>query len=518
MAKKFVCDASTVVRTTAGLLQGFKLDDIYAFHGVKYADAKRFQLPTPVEPWEGVKTALAYGYCSPMLNQDNPTNELLVPHRYWPMDENCQYLNVWTQSLDPQAKMPVLVWLHGGGFSAGSSIEQVAYEGDNMSHYGNCVVVTVNHRLNILGYLDLSPFGKKYKNSGNAGHADIVAALQWVHDNIAAFGGDPDNVTVFGQSGGGGKVSCLLQTPAADGLFHRGIIESGVAGSTLMGPGPKEDGDGTEIVNALLRELGYPEKDAEPLETVPYALLAEAYNKVSPALSQAGKYVGCGPIADDLYLGDPMVRGFTEHAKTIPILIGSVMCEFMGFGPAGPHENDDAATAKDLEAIFGDKTRTAVDLYRKAFPGKKLAYLPKLDLFFRQASWEYAMKKAEVSSAPVFSYMFTYEFPYDGGKPAWHCSEIPFAFHNAERVAVCNEPGVTEALQDNIFGAWINFARNGDPNHPGIPRWIPCTGDTEYCMIMDKKFDLRANFDHELMKIVTEKAPAFTFGEVKAEH
>ena len=231
MARNFMCTKTDpVVETKAGKLRGFQLDGTYAFHGVKYADAKRFHQPTPVEPWEGIKNALAYGYVCPMLQQDQPSNELMVPHRYWPLDENCQYLNIWTQHLDPNAKKPVLVWLHGGGFAAGSSIEHIAYEGENMSKYGDVVVISLNHRLNILGYLDLSPFGEEYKNSGNAGNADMVAALQWIHENIANFGGDPENVTLFGQSGGGAKVTTLLQTPAADGLFHKGIVMSGVLG------------------------------------------------------------------------------------------------------------------------------------------------------------------------------------------------------------------------------------------------------------------------------------------------
>ena len=161
--------------------------------------------------WDGVLDATSYGYVCPLLEMPKPNGEMLVPHRYWLMDEACQNLNIWTPALD-DAHRPVLVWLHGGGYFAGSSIEQIAYEGENMARLGDCVVVSINHRLNILGYLDLSDFGAEYANSGNAGGDDIIAALRWVRDNIAAFGGDPGNVTVFGQSGGGAKVSTLLQT------------------------------------------------------------------------------------------------------------------------------------------------------------------------------------------------------------------------------------------------------------------------------------------------------------------
>ena len=162
MARNFMCTKTDpVVETKAGKLRGFQLDGTYAFHGVKYADAKRFHQPTPVEPWEGIKNALAYGYVCPMLQQDQPSNELMVPHRYWPLDENCQYLNIWTQHLDPNAKKPVLVWLHGGGFAAGSSIEHIAYEGGNMSKYGDVVVISLNHRLNILA---ISTFPRSARN------------------------------------------------------------------------------------------------------------------------------------------------------------------------------------------------------------------------------------------------------------------------------------------------------------------------------------------------------------------
>lgn len=216
MGKIFDYDGVPVLHTTSGDLKGYFYDGVYIYKGIPYAYADRFQMPVPSK-WDGVKDATNYGFVCPLQNQDTPNGELMVPHRYWPQDEHCQSLNIWTNKLDPEAKKPVLVWFHGGGYAAGSSIEQVAYDGVSIAKKGDSILVSVNHRLNILGYLDLSPFGKKYKNSANAGHADMVAALQWVHDNIALFGGDPENVTIFGQSGGGMKVIDLMQIPSADG-------------------------------------------------------------------------------------------------------------------------------------------------------------------------------------------------------------------------------------------------------------------------------------------------------------
>lgn len=516
MAQLFVCSKTDpIVQTKAGKIRGFVVNGTYTFHGIKYADAKRFQMPTEVEPWEGVKDALGYGYVCPMLTQDNPSNELMVPHRYWPMDENCQYLNIWTQTLCKDAKKPVMVWFHGGGFAAGSSIEQVAYEGDNMSRLGDCVVVTLNHRLNILGYMDLSPFGEKYKNSGNAGNGDMVAALKWVHDNIAAFGGDPDNVTIFGQSGGGMKVTCMLQTPAADGLFHRGVVQSGVAKLSSVPMLESGSGDGTMIVNAMMKELGF--DNVEQLETVPYARLAEAYKKVSPAIAAQGGYIGGNPIPDDFYMGDPFVVGFTEHAKTVPVMVGTAMCEF-AFGPGVEDKNDIEGITAQIKAKYGDRYQELIDLYKKAYPGKNLSYLLFADTVFRQASQEYVELRAETCSAPTYSYMLTFEFPIDGGKPAWHCSEIPFVFHNSERVPVCNLPGVSDELENQIFGAWMNFSRSGNPGHAGLPQWDACKPGEETTMLFDVDCAARKNFDKEFVDLLMEIAPPFVFGAVKVEH
>ena len=273
-----------------------------------------------------------------------------MPHRYWVQDEDCLNLNIWTPACDAQ-KRPVLVWLHGGGFFAGSSIEQVAYEGGNMAREGDCVVVSLNHRLNILGYLDLSDFGEEYANSGNAGGDDIILALQWVRDNIAAFGGDPGCVTVFGQSGGGAKVTTLLQTPAADGLYHRAMIMSGVLEGLLN----DSVGSGRDCVQALMQELGV--QTAQQLETVPYHQLAQAYRNVSPALKAKGANVGQSPHPNRFYLGDPLQNGsgFRPETADIPVLIGTVYSEFYGFFDGlkgvGPEEAVGLSAAETAGAV-----------------------------------------------------------------------------------------------------------------------------------------------------------------------
>ncbi len=507
MSKNFVCDDSTIVDTKAGKLQGFKEDSTYIFQGIKYADAKRFQMPTPVKSWDGVKPATNYGYVAPLLAQETPNGEIQVPHRYWPMDENCQYLNIWTQSLDPAAKKPVMVWLHGGGFTGGSSIEQVAYDGENMSVYGDVVVVTLNHRLNVLGYLDLSYYSDKYANSANAGNADMVAALEWIHENIAQFGGDPDNVTLFGQSGGGMKIWQLMQTPSADGLFNKGIIESGILDGFMV------EESSPEISEALLKELDIDPKNIEELETVPYAKLAEAHNKIYPSFFMAGKYAGINPSVNDFYLGDPRKVGFTEHAKTIPILIGTNFGE-LAYGRN--IINKDSLSEEEViplaeERYGADFAGRMIDAFKKAYPERSLCDVLYVDCLFRTPTIEFIKKKSEFSQAPTYSYLFAFDFPLDGGKVAWHCAEIPFAFHNTELVPVANVPGASDKLEEQVFGAWMAFAHNGDPNCDVLPEWPACVPGKEATMVFDRESSVRYNFDHELIELAWQRPPRIGF-------
>lgn len=513
MAGQFQYDSLPVVETKAGKLRGYQWEGTYIFKGIRYARAKRFQLPEEAEPWEGVREAASYGFVCPMLTRDNPQGELLVPHRYWPQDEDCLSLNIWSQSLDRSAKKPVLFWIHGGAFSMGSSIEQKAYNGENMSKYGDVVVVTVNHRLNILGYFDMSPYGEKYAGSANAGQADLVAALLWVRDNIEAFGGDPGNVTIFGQSGGGMKVSGLMQTPEADGLFHKGIIMSGVAGDIL----PYSTGDSRPLIRAMLEELGLTENEAGRLETIPYHDLAAAYNRVSPAIAGAGGYIGCTPKPDDFYKGEGPAVGFTEHAKTIPVMVGTVFGEFaMAPLPFNKEQIPEAELEAVLDNRFQGRGKELKAVFAEAYPGKNPADLLTLDTIFRGPTREFVRALAAAGGS-VYSYLFALEFPYQNPKTAWHCSDIPFVFHNTELVPVANIPEVSDRLQEQIFGAVMAFARTGKPEYEGLPQWPASREDDEATMIFDRVCEVRHNHDDRLLKLHAEASPKFDLAAMMAK-
>lgn len=496
VSRKFQCDLSTTVSLHDGKLRGYRLEDVYIFQGIQYATAGRFMPPEPIEPWTGIKDALAYGYVAPLLKHYPPDGEHMIPHRYWPEAEECLYLNIWTRSLDESARKPVMVWLHGGGFFAGSSIEQVAYDGENLCRRKDVVVVSLNHRLNILGYMDLSFYGEKYKHSANVGNEDMVAALQWIHKNIEKFGGDPDNVTLFGQSGGGMKVICLMQTPAADGLFHKGIIQSGV----IKKYGQPSKTDPRPLVKVLLQELGDDAMKPETLEHVPYNLLFKAYNKVEPALSRQGEYVGGFPIKNEFYKGVPWEFGFRKQSEDIPLLIGSVFGEY-AFAPGVENKDtlDELQIKRILEKKYGQKTCDLIPLFQGAYPDKNLCDLLVLDSLFRIPNIEFIHKRLEVSNAPVYSYIFAYDFLLEGGKPAWHCSEIPFVFGNTDKIAVCNDGDISERLEDQMSSAWAAFARTGEPQCKSLPKWSRCTLEDEATMIFDRCCCVRHNFDHLLM-------------------
>ncbi len=498
MSQQFEYSENTVVTTDRGKVKGYGWRGLYIFKGIPYAKARRFHAPEPVEAWEGVLDASSYGYVCPLLDLGKPQGEIRVPHRYWVMDEDCQNLNIWTPGCDGE-KRPVMVWLHGGGFEAGSSIEQVAYEGENMSLQGQVVVVSVNHRLNVLGYCDLSDFGEEYANSGNAGTDDIIAALAWVKRNIEAFGGDPDNVTVFGQSGGGAKVTTLLQSPAADGLYAKGINMSGVIGPMLADAA----GSGRELAEAMMKELGI--KSVKELETVPYARLAESYKKARDILRPQGKYVGGCPHPNAYYAGEPVANGFRRETAHIPLMIGSVFGEFAAFMSARQDRskmNREDGVQTVTSALGQEAACEILPLFESAYPDRNPVDLLSLDFIFRQPEISYICLRSGLNQC-TWSYLFEQDFRLDGGCVAWHCSDIPYFFHNAELVPNTQMPGA-EKLEEQIFRSVMAFAHTGDPNNDAIPQWKASTPEEEHTILFSGDTRVVTNHDHQLIPLAAK--------------
>lgn len=509
MPKEFIASKTApIVETAQGKLRGFRYDGVDHFYGIRYARARRFQMPQPVKPWEGVKDATSYGMICPVLSEPQPMGELTIPHRFWPASEHCQYLNVWTASCDKNAKKPVLFWIHGGGYSAGSSIEQVAYDGFNMAKLDDVVFVSVNHRLNAFGYLDMSAFGEKYANSVNVGMADLVEALKWVNENIANFGGDPDNVTIFGQSGGGGKVTVLGQIPEAEGLFHKMIVMSGVIPQGDF----DSDCDPKEFVLEVLKTLRLEEKDVEKLEKVPVPQFIWAINKASAHFAQLGKRVGWTPKPNAYYTCDPLAEDFSESSLKIPTMVGTVIAEF-GM-PKDYGERKDMTSAQRENAVkefYGEEGgQKILCAFRKVYPGKNEVYANDLETMFLPATVEYVKKKAEKASAPVYNYMFAKIFDYDGGRAAWHCSDIAYFLHNAALLPICQQT-CCEKLDSAMSSAFVNFARTGNPNGENLPQWDKCEPGKMVTMVFDDECYAVENMQDELLPLVKEYKPPFKF-------
>ena len=460
--------APPVVQIQGGKLRGFRDGKTTTFLGIPYAAAERFELPRPVKPWEGVKSAQAYGPVCPIPEMTEPgIDEFVFPHRYWLENEHCQVLNVWSQNLSKTAKKPVMVWMHGGGFTNGSCMEAYAYDGKNLSEFGDVVVVSMNHRLNIIGTLDLSAYGADYAQSRYTGTADLVAALQWIHDNIEQFGGDPGNVTIFGQSGGGSKVARMMHTPGAKGLFHKAVCESG-GGEVLADSDPaKSIKTQQAIAAATLANLNLTGGQIDKLKAVPYPELLAAGEA---ALKSVAKDTGVrtlqwNVIADDKYI----TREFCDWASSIPLISGSVFSEHVGTLNKGTGKNEWTQKEIDehLTAAYGDKKDAVVAAFKEAFPRKKVQDV----IYYALPNPRALVAKREAGKAPVYNFLFAYEYPVDDGITAFHTSEICFVFHNLHdprvRVSTGDAPA-GYALQDKVSTAWINFAKTGNPSQPSL--------------------------------------------------
>ena len=512
-----------VVDTAAGKIQGFIRNGIFTYRGIPYATAARFMPPEKVAPWQGVRLAVSYGPISPMSNPSSTSgDEMFNPHRYWPENENCQYLNLWTPALHDGKKRPVMVWLHGGGFSAGSSIEQDAYDGEQLSRKGDVVVISLNHRLNAIGYLDLSAYGERYRYSGNVGMMDLVAALGWVRDNIAQFGGDPGNVTLFGQSGGGGKILTLMAAPAAKGLFHKAIVESGTFPD--MGMNELTQDVSHRVAAHTLEELSIPPAEVDRLQTVPYDQLIAAANKALATTARELEhrdFFGAtmfrfAPVLDGDYIPqDPVGATFAEGGRDIPLLIGSTLAEFNTIirNPADKLLADSKnrwtpeQTRVRLQEKYGDKADEVAKAFAQAYPDHKLADAFFVDTVVRPGTIATARAKADQGGAPVYAYLFAWESPIlDGIAMAYHCSEIPFVFDNVASTQTAHGGGkAAQALADEVSQAWVSFARTGNPKARGLPPWPAYTREGGATMIIDASPAVRRNHDLTLLAALTGK-------------
>jgi len=503
-----------IVQTESGNVRGYIHHSIYTYKGIPYAHADRFMAPVKPRPWSSVRSSLTYGPVCPMDPTSTVNDEFEFPfqHNWGYYNENCQSLNVWTPGINDQKKRPVMVWFHGGGFTTGSYVELPSYDGENLSRKADLVVVSVNHRLNVLGFLDLSAYGEKYRNSANAGLMDLVAALQWVKQNIAQFGGDPDNVTIFGQSGGGGKVTSLMNAPSAKGLFQKAIVQSG---SYLTGF--TESSVARRIAAGILDELHLQPSQVDSLQTIPYERLnnaaKKAMGKVTAALRAEGKNVPgfglmWGPNLDSSFLPyQPDAPEAIALSKNIPLLVGSTKNEFTPFIPGSRDMTMDAARTS-LQKKYGEKADAYMAAVLKAYPEttKPSDYID-IDNIFRPGAIRQANQKAIPGAAPVYMYLFTWQSPVlDGAFKAMHCMEIPFVFDNISRCEEMTGGGKDAyALADKMSSAWANFARTGNPNAKGLPSWPAYTAENGAVMIFDNKCQVKTFPDKDLMSITAGK-------------
>jgi para-nitrobenzyl esterase len=473
------------VETAFGKLRGVDNNGIKIFKGVPYgastAGANRFMPPAEPADWSGVRDALAYGHSAPQGDPDAlppPPGALTISGENLPAEgEDCLVLNVWTPAVgaagDAGRKRPVMFWCHGGGFATGSG-SSPDNDGTNLARRGDVVVVTINHRLNVLGFANLSQFSNDFAASGDTGMLDIVQALMWVRANISQFGGDPNTVTIFGQSGGGRKVETLLAMPSAKGLFHRAIVESGAAVKVV-------DRD-VAVRNSeqLLAKLGIDKKNVRALQKLPVERIMAAYFAVvKDNLSVDPSLGGFSPTMDGKILPQhPFYPNASPVSADVPVMIGCTRTEMTLFSLNDPSafSLNDADMRKRVTDILGERAPAMIDIYRKLNPGASpsdIYFLIASDARYGAPTMIAAQRRAALGKAPVYLYYFTWETPVQGGRlKSPHTMEIPFAFDNVKISARMTGGGADAmALADKVSDAWIAFARSGDPNTPKLPHW-----------------------------------------------
>jgi para-nitrobenzyl esterase len=497
--------ADSIVDTAYGKVRGLSIAGIHSFLGLRYGAStdgrNRFMPPKKPQPWAGIADAFSYGNSAPQSNPAQRDRGALGGEIGGllrgsdgpppPESEDCLFLNVWTPGLKDTTKRPVMFWLHGGGFTSGSD-SSALYIGANLARRGDVVVVGINHRLGALGFTHLGDLGgEAFVHSGNVGMLDAIAALEWVRDNIGQFGGDPNRVMIFGESGGGQKVSMLLGSPPAKGLFHRAVIESG--------PGPKmmERDRATEIARMLLAEVGLDAKRVPELQSLPLEKILAAQFAVSAKLGAKPGFIdGFAPVLDPTVLpAHPFYPRASQISADVPVIIGNNRTEMTLFADPAAFSLDENGMRTRAKGLFGDRADHVIEVYRRANPKATPS-----DLFFLMwtddpttiFSNNIAERRAALGKAPTYRYRFDWETPALGGRfKSPHTLEMPFVFDNTQ-VA----PGLTGgaspeavALAARVSEAWISFASRGDPNSKksGLPPWPAYDSERRATMLFNNE-------------------------------
>jgi len=478
---------SAIAKTQYGKVRGYVEDGVLTFKGVPYgantAGENRWLPAKPPTPWEGEYPALTYGpNCPQRLHNWSSEQTFLQQWTDGWQSEDMLKVNIWTPSLS--GKRPVMFYIHGGGFTFGSAYELASQDGAQMARHHDVVSVTVNHRLNILGFFDLSEFGgPAYADSVNVGMTDLVTALRWVRDNIANFGGDPNCVMIYGQSGGGSKVTTLLGMPSAEDLIHRASAQSGGGGNP---PGGEQS---REFAKRVIADLGV--KDIAALQKMEWAKLNEIGNavvaKMNPQMGAAGPIpapgaaaprVGWGPTVDGRIITmRSFFEGAPEISKNVPMLMGSVSEE----GNSMRSRPTEAEWLATLAKNYGEAKATAlVAALKKAHPEKSIRTLSYMcsggglnSLNMRNNVTRMARMKYDQKGAPAFTWYFTWQSPMLEDAGAWHTAELAFCFDNTLRCSQgTGNTREAQALAKKMATAWANFARTGNPSQPGL-KWTP---------------------------------------------
>ncbi|MCQ2227322.1 MAG: carboxylesterase family protein [Bacteroidales bacterium] len=490
------CAKKPEVAITSGKIEGtIDSTGIFSFKGIPYATAERFQPSEPMAAWEGVRQCKEYGPWAKQAERDGRSAE----------GEGDFLANVWTSGLSDGGNRPIVFWIHGGGFSVGSANADPT-DGAALARKG-AVVVSINHRLDLMGFLDLSSFGGKWEKSVNIGMLDIVNALKWTKDNAKAFGGDPDNITIFGESGGGGKVGTLLCMPEAKGLFQKAIIESGAKINIMTGEISKQLGKN------VVAELGLTEETLDQIQTLPYDTLFKACQKcqaeiLGPRTPGSIKMWGFVPTADgNTLLQQPYTPGFADLAHDIPIMIGTTFNEL-----ERKFYTDTTLTQSKCDSIlnirYGDETEAFKQAFAEAYPEGSMADILGTDSNIRTLTLATADAKSAEGGAPVYVYLLTWVSDFDeGGSGCYHSLDIPLVFNNPydERYQVKRGDPKAALVADRMSDLWLSFARNGKPKANGVPQWEAYTKENGATMIFDNTFEQRNNFDRKMQDILYTK-------------